>query len=377
MRAHLHSRRRRAQLGLTLVELMVATTVGLMLTAGIIQVFLGNRATYEFNESLAWIQENARFAVDHMANHARMVGYAGCLADVAVVNNLDGAANAFRDDLAGGVQGFEYDGTGDGDLFAAAAMEPAPAGAAGAWAPALPDDLGNPVRPIPGSDAFIVRYVSGAPVPLVSPFSTDSELIVAAGHGFEPGRILVATDCLKASVFQLTGVTAAGGNENLMHAAGGGFTPGNDASAWGTQQSFGLGAEVGRLESIAFYVGQGDSGAPALYQLRLRRINGTTAGFEAEELIEGIDTMQLRYGLDTADDGRIDSWQTADAVEAAADWDAVVSMEISLLTRGDEEYGTETDTIVYDLGGMRFDPVDDRRLRQVFTTVVGLRNRLP
>jgi type IV pilus assembly protein PilW len=62
---------------------------------------------------------------------------------------------------------------------------------------------------------------------------------------------------------------------------------------------------------------------------------------------------------------------------AAADWANVLSAEITLLARAAEEYGTETDTTVYDTGGVRFDPVNDRRLRHVFTTTVGLRNRLP
>jgi hypothetical protein len=37
----------------------------------------------------------------------------------------------------------------------------------------------------------------------------------------------------------------------------------------------------------------------------------------------------------------------------------------------------ETDTAVYNLAGTQFDPVDDRRLRQVFSTTAGVRNRLP
>ena len=51
--------------------------------------------------------------------------------------------------------------------------------------------------------------------------------------------------------------------------------------------------------------------------------------------------------------------------------------EITLLARADDEYGTETDTGVYTLIDTQFNPVDDRRLRQVFSTSVGLRNRLP
>ena len=55
----------------------------------------------------------------------------------------------------------------------------------------------------------------------------------------------------------------------------------------------------------------------------------------------------------------------------------MLSIEITLLARSNDEYGTEVDTAVYNLAGTQFNPADDRRLRQVFSTTIGLRNRLP
>ncbi|HEX9877847.1 MAG TPA: PilW family protein [Gammaproteobacteria bacterium] len=367
------------QRGVTLIELMVAMVLGLLLTAGVIQVFIGNRATYAFNESLSWIQENARFAVDQIANNARMAGYAGCLSDVAVINNLN-SPNPFRDDLENGLQGFEFLGTGTGQLFAAGAVDPMPLGNANAWSPALPPELVNPTaRVIPGSDVLVVRYVNGDSNSLVTPFSDSAQVFVGGPSDFQEGEIVVVTDCQKASIFQITQVQLVGGGPdvNLAH-SNASYTPGNSApSAWGPQQSYGLGSEIARLQTVAFYVGRGESGQPSLFQLRLQRIDATTSRVEPEELVEGIDTMQVRYGVDTDADRQVDAWRTADAVAAANDWGNVLSVEITLLARGAEEYGTETDTAIYNAGGMRFDPVDDRRLRQVFTTTVGVRNRLP
>ena len=96
--------------------------------------------------------------------------------------------------------------------------------------------------------------------------------------------------------------------------------------------------------------------------------------FLREELAEGIDSMQIRYGVDTDNDNDIDAWSAANAV---ADWTNVLSIEITLLARSGDEYGTDLDTAVYNLAGTQFNPVDDRRFRQVFSTTVGLRNRLP
>src|SRR5690606_35581995 len=131
----------RSQKGVTLVELMISLLLGLLLTAGIIQVFAGNRVTYAFNEGLSRIQENARFSLDHIAYNARMAGYSGCLSQVAVYNNLD-AVDTFRDDIENGIQGYDANGTGNGERFVAG-VDPAPSANPNAWTPALPAQLNN------------------------------------------------------------------------------------------------------------------------------------------------------------------------------------------------------------------------------------------
>jgi type IV pilus assembly protein PilW len=359
------------QQGASLVELMISLLLGLLLTAGIIQVFVGNRVTYAFNEGLSRIQENARFSLDHIAYNTRMAGYTGCLSDVALFNNLS-APDTFRDDIQNGVYGHNANGTGAAETFNATAIDPAPSPSLSDWTPALPPELAN--RVLPGSDVLIVRGVGGDAHPLVTPFSDSSQLFVADPHDFILGEVLVVTDCQKASIFQLTNVSGTGFGVNLVHSNDGKYSPGNVSPVWGSEQEYGLGSEVARLRAYAFYVGQGANNRPALFQLRLQAQGGTATGFVPEELVEGIDTLQVRYGVDADSDGAADSWVSADAV---TDWLAVLSVEVSLLARATEEYGTDTDTAVYNLGGTRFNPVDDRRLRQVFSTTVGVRNRLP
>lgn len=354
---------RRRQHGVTLVELLVALLLGLLLTAGMIQVFIGNRATYEFNDSLSRIQENARFTLDHIAYNARMAGYSGCLSDVVIYNNLDGAANDFRDDIENGIQGHDANGTADDDTYDPGS-DPLPG-----WTPALPAELVG--RVLAGSDVLIVRSIGGSAISLVSPFTNASQLFVDPSHNFLTGEILVVSDCQKASIFQVTNVDATG--INIVHSNDNSFTPGNTSPNWDPEQDYGLGAELARLQTFAFYVGVGADGRPALFQLRLRAV-GNTSDFAAEELSGGIETMQVRYGIDNDNDGAIDDLVAASAV---ADWTRVLSAEVSLLARAAEEYGTETDAAVYRLGGTTFNPPNDRRLRQVFSTSVGVRNRLP
>lgn len=356
---------------MTLVELMVALVLGLFLVGGIVQVFIGNRVTFAFTDGLSRMQEGARFSLDHISYNARMAGYRGCLSDVAVFNNL-AAPSPFRDDLVNGIQGYNANGTGVGQTFTAGAMYPAPSSTVSSWTPALPTQLNN--RVLPGSDVLIVRGIAGAAHSLVAPFTNASQLFIAGPHDFVNGEVLVVTDCQKASIFQLTSSTSVGFGVNLVHSNSGSFSPGNAAANWPSEQEYGLGAEVARMQTYAFYIGRGANNRPSLFQLRLQSLTATSSGFAPEELVSDIDTMQVRYGSDTDLDGDADTWTTADAV---GDWTRVLSLEVTLLARSGDEYGSETDTVVYNVGGTQFDPVDDRRHRQIFSTTVGLRNRLP
>ncbi len=371
-----HLTRRNRQRGLTLVEMMVAAVLAIFLAGGIIQIFVGNRVTFTFNEGVSRIQENARFSLEHIAFTSRMAGYSGCMSDAAVFNNLGGAANAFRDDINNGIQGYEANGTGVGDSFAPTDTDPYGSTTTTSWSPALPAELISavPGGVVPGSDVLIVRGATGAPQSLATPFADSAQLFVNGPHDFANGEILVVADCQKASIFQLTGSAPVGAGFSLVHSNSGGFSPGNAVSNWPAEQDYGLGAEVSRLQTFAFYVAPGANGRPSLFQVRLQPVSATLTDFQAEELAEGVDSMQIRYGVDADNDDDVDTWTTANAV---ADWTRVLSMEVTLLVRSRDEYGTEEDTLVYNVGGTQFDPVDDRRLRQVFSTTVGIRNRLP
>src|SRR5436190_22011265 len=69
---------RHSMRGLSLVELMVAITIGLIIMAAVSAVFVNSRANYTTQESLARLQENARIAINTVARDLRMAGYYGC-----------------------------------------------------------------------------------------------------------------------------------------------------------------------------------------------------------------------------------------------------------------------------------------------------------
>jgi type IV pilus assembly protein PilW len=124
--------------------------------------------------------------------------------------------------------------------------------------------------------------------------------------------------------------------------------------------------------TTGYFIGSNRAGRPSLY-----RFAGAAA---AEELVENIEDLDLLFGVDTGGDGAVDSHLKADAV---ADWSRVLSVRVSVLSVSGEAVGGSSGQVLY-LRDADGDTVvdaqvapNDRRLRQVFTTTVALRNRLP
>src|SRR2546429_8327758 len=63
--------------GLTLVELLVAMTIGLVLIVGATQVYVDSSRAYGVNETTARLQETARYALSVLEPDIRMSGYWG------------------------------------------------------------------------------------------------------------------------------------------------------------------------------------------------------------------------------------------------------------------------------------------------------------
>ncbi|WPO99331.1 prepilin-type N-terminal cleavage/methylation domain-containing protein [Pseudomonas sp. HR96] len=80
------TRNRTTQSGFSLIELMVALFLGLIVTLGILQVFISAKSTYTTQNAAAAIQEDARFALTKMVQEIRMVGMFGCLNTVTPNN---------------------------------------------------------------------------------------------------------------------------------------------------------------------------------------------------------------------------------------------------------------------------------------------------
>lgn len=70
---------KRAARGFGLIEIMVALVLGLIVSVGIVQIFIASKGTYQSQNAAARMQEDARFALSKLMQEIRMTGMYGCL----------------------------------------------------------------------------------------------------------------------------------------------------------------------------------------------------------------------------------------------------------------------------------------------------------
>jgi type IV pilus assembly protein PilW len=334
------------QLGISMVEVLVALVISVFLLGGIIQVYVGNKATYSFTDAISRIQENGRFAMDTMTTDLRMAGFFGCAIfdpkdTENIVNNLNPSGAGYDPNihdfiLAGVINGTENDG-------------------------------------LNASDSVTLRGSKPNQVNVHPPYnvSTAAAIHVTANNKVVPGDIVMVSNCRGADIFQVTNTTTStSASQNaVVHNTGGG-TPGNynpdncggGANAHCLSQTYGSDAAMFEMQTVTYSIQAGDSGEPALW----RSENGVDI-----ELIDGIEQMQILYGLDTDGDDHANQFVTIDKV---ADTFNVMAVRLMLLARSRKDFVAEAkQKFTFNSAKLT---AGDRRLRQVFMTTIALRNRV-
>lgn len=65
------------QSGISLIEIMIALVIGLILIAGIAQIYISNKQAYRLQESISYVNNNARFALFFLQEAVTAAGYKG------------------------------------------------------------------------------------------------------------------------------------------------------------------------------------------------------------------------------------------------------------------------------------------------------------
>ncbi|MEE4301131.1 MAG: PilW family protein [Pseudomonadales bacterium] len=331
------------QRGLSLIELLVALALGAFITIGIIQMFTANQETYRVNIGQARMQEGARFAMEFLTAPIRMAGFMGCYSEpVGFFEKLNANASAdYLIDFASPVDGHE-------------------ATAPGVWSPdlaVLPADIPT-ASIVSGTDVLTIRTTdprgTRLSAAMANPNAVVSVRTLPDGETpqYTAQDLFVISDCEKATFFQLTSATTTATTINMAHIAGGAAaTPGNAiADITPDNDVYGLDATVHRVETQIFYIAPGAGGGPSLW-----RKSGYLAA--PVELVEGIEDLQVLYGIDTDADGVPNRYRTVQNVGDLAD---VRTLRISITANSVNP--------VNDVG--------DGLLRRTFTNTIALRNRI-
>src|SRR5688572_29173787 len=78
--------------GFSLIELMVSLAIGSFLIVGAVTVYARSRATYNINETLARLQENALYALTTIEADVRMAGFWGLTNEARFISGTLGNA---------------------------------------------------------------------------------------------------------------------------------------------------------------------------------------------------------------------------------------------------------------------------------------------
>lgn len=373
--------------GFSLIELMIGLTVGLLLVAGLGTIYASSvRSQAELQKSAAQI-ENGRYAMESISADLHLAGFYGDFANLPPLQSSTLTVPASLPDPCA---------TSTANLLAAL---PLPLQGYDSPSATPISTCLSSANFLSGTDVLVIRRASTA---ILAPGSTpvSNEIYMQANTD-------VADIQAGSSGAALTSTSKAdGGTATIM----------KKNTATGV---FDLAADIRKYEVHIYFVapcslpngggttctGSADDGGipiPTLKRLELTS-DGTTTVMNIVPLVEGIENLQIEYGIDdtpnSADistgfvgDGAPDAYITSPSTAALSttippslsNWQNVVAAKVFILARNTSQTNGYTDTKTYCLGSLdstgacptaaTFGPFNDRYKRHVYSAQVRLTN---
>ena len=288
--------------GFTLVEIMIAMVISLILMAGVLTIMSSSKRTYALQSELAELQDNARFVMNNLTHDLRIAGYGGCSGGLSPFENNNVNDQIIKNDSAQNISGYEK------------------------------------------SDKLIINFseLLDWNCPAGQQFSmgrgTDADQITLCADNStlpETGDEIVITDCgcdidqCKYTVGNVNGATVTNPNFSMTVTKTG-------AGAPGLHKDYERPIDVFFSYTSYYEVCQYDDGKGfALYKGTDTDPKNNTLCDESEEngingkelVAEGVENMQVRYGIDNSGDNIPNSYSTTPT------GGTVVSVRITLLMR--------------------------------------------
>ncbi|GAB3475052.1 hypothetical protein GCM10027398_31160 [Azotobacter salinestris] len=344
---------RSRQVGLGLVEIMIALAIGAFMLGGVLSLVIWvSQARTELNKTSEQI-ENGRYAIQLLSDELRLAGFYGASQVVASSHSAPSACTTTMTGL-----GFAFTDVG------------------GAFNAQLPAAL----------QGYASLSTTGDDVSCLSNARSDSEALLV--RRAETSSVVTATAGVPYIQLSQCQTDARPMTSNMDS----GFT---DFDLLGKDCATTQKAELWPYVLRTYYLSSCDicspsDGIPTLKVAELKEVGGALS-IVTQSLAEGIEDIHFEYGMDLDTNGapdcyvsdpRVDTapaaancpttgWSTADATN----WSNVVSVRINLLARSTQTSPGWMDTRTYDLGRETLSgPFEDNYRRQVYSAVVTLPN---
>ena len=344
MRAH-------PQSGMSLIELMISLTIGLVLLAGLTVVFVNSSKAQRVGQSASQANDNARYAMDTITTDLHHAGYYGDYAGYAQGITLPDPCSTAPTitDLQFPVQGFiAVMPTGN-----SVPSNQYPSFTGTTCATLLPQ-----ANLMPGSDVLVVRRTDTTPV--------------AVGSAAVAGQLYLQTSPLGAEL-----QTGAGANLTTASQADGATAA--DLTIYNSTTSTNVAGPVNQYYVDIYFVapcsvpkGGGatctgandDNGSPipTLKMLQLGLVSGAM-GFNTYTIAQGIQAMKLEFGIDNVPnsvstltgrlgDGQPDCYEPNSITNqpATTDYPNAVSIKVFMISRSVTTIKNFTDSKYYEMG---------------------------
>lgn len=360
----------RNQLGLSLVELMISITLGLLLMAGVVHMFVSSNAVFGTQQNLSRIQETGRLAMEFIGRDLRMASYSGCRNTVieqgtsriddpltASPTNVFGLTGLHRN-FTEGLHGYYIAGNGTTDL---------PTG--------ITADLGSTFTVAANSDVIVIRGGNerGMSVNSVNNatqvFGYTDQSLDSNGcvEGFCDNGIAVISNCRNGRVFKINASPSVSSNVvTLSHGDTWVVTPpSNDIFASGT---------ITPVHTIVYFVATSTTPVgntiPSLWQ----KIDDAPA----VEILQGVERIGIQYKIKPSASISNPPYESASTVDS---WDAINTVEVEFIVRGDNPFELSTPQSYSfrpePLSGTTTITPTDRFMRKSFKAIFSLRSRNP
>ncbi len=344
--------------GFTIVELMISLTLGMLLIAAILQVFMNHKLLINTETSLSRVQESGRFVSNLLTSEIRKIGYHGC-SDPSEMSVVVMAI------------------TGVDKPYGSTTLEGFEVGSSGTFSPAISgsDSLSSiqgsgTAQARQDSDVIQIKYADRTGAKLIGntdPVNANIQ-VDSNPSGLSKDDIAIVGDCQSAHIFRITNTTTPSGIVTMTHAASGNvphkILPG-----------YGLGADLFSYKDVAYFVADTGRNRNGIDVYALYRKFSSSA--VAEEMVEGVEFLQLLYGEGVG----VNNIRFVPADTAGLVMENVVAIRFSVLIQDFEISLPDVDDRSYALLDTTITATGtpshsgSRYMRKIFSATVQLRNQ--